>query len=106
VVVVHKTVGGSNPQCLPLDPNFLTPISVGTQHRVYIYGSEYYRYGGSNSHVKRVHLNDVPCAVCHVSYRNAVYMVPPKYTCPTGWTSEYYGYLMAEYYADNHHYCF
>ena len=24
-------------------------------------------------------------------------MVPAKYTCPTGWTREYYGYLMAEY---------
>ena len=26
-------------------------------------------------------------------------MVPAKYTCPTGWTREYYGYLMAEYYS-------
>ena len=26
----------------------------------------------------------VPCAVCHVSNRTAVYMVPAKYTCLTG----------------------
>ena len=36
--------------------------------------------------------------MCHVSNRTAVYMVPAKYTCPTGWTREYYGYLMVEHY--------
>jgi len=30
-------------------------------------------------------------------------MVPAKYTCPTGWTREYYGYLMAGYYYSHHH---
>ena len=25
-------------------------------------------------------------------------MIPAKTTCPTSWTREYYGYLMAEYY--------
>ena len=29
-------------------------------------------------------------------------MVSAKYTCPTGWTREYYGYLMAEYSGNNH----
>ena len=28
--------GGSNPQCLPLNLNFLTPISSGPQHRAYM----------------------------------------------------------------------
>ena len=89
--------GGSNPQCLPLDPNFLTPISARPQHRDYMYGAEYYTYGDNKNPVKGVHINDVPCAVCHVSNRTAAYMVPAKYTCPTGWTREYYGYLMTEY---------
>ena len=74
--------GGSNPQCLPLDPNFLTPIT-GIQHRAYMYGAEY------ESYLPGRHSTDVPCAVCHVSNRTAVYMVPAKYTCPTGWTREY-----------------
>ena len=90
--------GGSNPQCLPLDPNFLPEIT-GTQHRAYMYGgAEYETNTDSNSHVHGLHNNDVPCAVCHVSNCTAVYMVPAKYTCPSGWTTEYYGYLMAEYY--------
>ena len=32
--------GGSNPQCLPLDPNFLTPIT-GIQDRALMYGAEH-----------------------------------------------------------------
>ena len=94
--------GGSNPQCLPLDPNFLTPIS-GTQNRAYMYGAEYETRTDSNSHVHGRHDTDVPCAVCHVSNHTAVYMVPAKYTCPSGWTREYYGYLMAEWHGSGHH---
>ena len=41
------------------------------------------------------------CVVCHVN-NTAVYMVPAKYTCLTGWTREYYGYLMAEQYTHHH----
>ena len=89
--------GGSNPQCFPMDPNFLTPIS-GIQYRSYIYGAEYQTHTDSNSHVHGRLDHDIPCAVCHVSNRTAVYMVPAKYTCPTGWTREYYGYLMSSYY--------
>ena len=84
---------GSNPQCLPLDPNFLKPIS-GTQNRGLIYGAEYETWTDSNSHVHGHHDLEVLCAVCHISNCTAVYMVPAKYTCPTGWTREYYGYMM------------
>ena len=39
----------------------------------------------------------VPCAVCHVSTRSAVLMIPAWCHCPSGWTVEYTGYLMSEY---------
>ena len=94
------TGGGSNPQCLPLDPNFLTPIGGVQTARAYMYGAEYRTWTDSNSQVHGRQNADVPCAVCHVSNRTAVYMVPAKYTCPIGWTREYHGYLMAEYYDD------
>ena len=55
----------------------------------------------SNSYLHGHHNTDVPCAVCHVSNCTALYMVPAKYTCPTGWTREYYGYLMSK--CHNHH---
>ena len=94
--------GGSNPQCLPMDPNFLTPIS-GIQYRSYMHGAEYQTHTDSDSHVNGRNNHDVPCAVCHVSDRTAVYMVPAKYTCPTGWTREYYGYLMSSNYHSGRH---
>ena len=95
--------GGSNPQCLPLDPNFLAPISGDQRYRALMYGAEYETHTYSNSHVHGRHDTEVPCAVCHVSNRTAVYMVPAKYTCPSGWTREYYGYLMAEWHGGSHH---
>ena len=91
------TGGGSNPQCLPLDPNSLTPISGSQSYRAYMHGAEYETHTDSNNHVHGHQNTNVPCAVCYVSNRTAVYMVPAKYTCPSGWTREYYGYLMAEY---------
>ena len=91
----HKSQGGgSNPQCLPLNPSFLRTIS-GPQERGYMYGAEYETNTDSRSHVHGVDDTDVPCAVCYVTERTAVYMVPAKYSCPSGWTREYYGYLMS-----------
>ena len=42
--------GGSNPQYLPLDPNFLTSIR-GTQHRGYMYGAQYQTHTASGTHL-------------------------------------------------------
>ena len=84
--------GGGNPQCLPLDPNFYRTVS-GAQSWGYIYGAEYKE---TNGLVSNSYDTDVPCAVCYVPTRNALYMIPAKYTCPSGWTREYFGYLMSE----------
>ena len=55
------------------------------------HGSEYaYPLQGTHDH-------NVPCAVCHVSTRPTVMIIPAKYRCPSTWTREYYGYLMTEY---------
>jgi len=92
----YKQGGASNPQCLPLDPSYLQEIS-GAQTRTYMYGAEYQTHTDSNSHLHGRHDHDVPCAVCYVTQHSTVYMLPAKYTCPSGWTREYYGYLMSEY---------
>ena len=86
--------GGSNPQCLPLDPNYLKYVP-GTQAsiRLLMYGAE---YQNTNELVSNSFDTDVPCAVCYVPTRTTLYMMPAKYTCPKEWTTEYYGYLMAE----------
>ena len=86
--------GGGNPQCLPSDPNFYKTVS-GAQTYGYIFGAEYEE---TNSLIANSHNTGVPCAVCYVPTRNVLYMLPAKYTCPSGWTREYFGYLMSERY--------
>ena len=88
--------GGSNLQCLPMDPSYLTAISGNQYWRASIYGAEYETVTDSKNHVHGRHDFDILCAVCYSSNHSTVYMVPAKYTCPLGWSREYYGYLMAE----------
>ena len=90
--------GGANPQCLPMDPNYLRSISGDQYWRAHMYGAEYEFVADSSSHFHGIPNTDVPCAVCYVTQRSTVYMLPAKYTCPSGWTREYYGYLMADYF--------
>ena len=40
--------------------------------------------------------NPAPCAVCYVSGRSTILMIPARTQCPDGWTSEYAGYLVSE----------
>ncbi len=60
----------------------------------YIYGTEYeHPIVGTQEHNV--------CAVCHMTTRSAVLMIPSKTSCPPNWIREYYGYLMSEYHG--HH---
>ena len=92
--------GGSNYQCVTLEPqNFA--YGPGTVDASFIYGSEYEMWGNIPKANLHLHEHDVPCVVCYVPKRTAKIMIPGTYKCPTAWTLEYYGYLMAERY--NHH---
>jgi len=72
-------------------------------YRELLYGTEYETHTDSNSYVHGRDETDVPCAVCHFSNCTAVYMVPGKYMCLTGWITEYYEYLMTEYCVSGHY---
>ena len=82
--------GGTNYQCLPNDPEY-TDFRTGVQDYSYIYGVEY-----EFPVVSGVKDHNAPCAVCYISTRTTVLMIPAKLTCPSGWTKEYCGYLMTE----------
>ena len=41
---------------------------------------------------------DAPCVVCYVESRGSQLMIPATYVCPSGWTREYWGYLMTKSY--------
>ena len=81
------------------DPNYLK-YEPGKQSYSLMYGAEY-QY--TNGIIPNSFNTDIPCAVCYVPTRTALYMIPAKYICPKNWTTEYYGYLMAEQNHANHY---
>ena len=86
--------GGANYLCLPDNPNYLRYTNGVQGSRAYLYGAEYDTY--QSSPLSAVLNHNVPCAVCYASTRGTVMMIPGKTVCPSSWTREYYGYLMAE----------
>ena len=92
-----ETGGGANYLCLPEQPQYST-YTAGTQvGRAFLYGAEYETAGNSDGPLSSVHNHNVPCAVCYASTRETVVMIPARLSCPSSWTREYYGYLMAMY---------
>ena len=84
--------GGANYLCMPRDPEYSTTLiyRTGFDDHAPLYGSEY------EAPVQGSHDHNVPCAVCYVSTRPTVIMIPAKASCPPTWTREYYGYLMTQ----------
>jgi len=82
----------AEPLCLPPDPQYLLYQS-GYQNFALIYGAEYETH--ANSPLNQAHNRNIPCALCQVFGRTNKIMIPSHYECPSGWTREYYGYLMA-----------
>lgn len=60
-----------------------------------MYGVE---YEGPPMTTSRENLN-AHCAVCFVPDKSVHFMIPARRSCPSGWTREYYGYLMTEKYS-------
>ena len=88
--VDHDQGGGTNYQCMPNEPDY-SSFSPDIQGYSRMYGVEYkspVRYEAWNG--------NAPCAVCFVSTREAVMMIPARLTCPASWTLEYTGFLMTQ----------
>ena len=85
--------GGANYVCLPKIPQYLSTNEPSWYSRMY--GTEF-----ENVHniFPENHDHDVPCAVCYTSTKSVKLMIPARTSCPSSWTIEYKGYLMA-----NHH---
>ena len=73
---------GSNNRCMSKVPEYnLSYSSSGPLYKAFLYGAKYeYPLQGSPIH-------NVPCAVCHVSTRSAVLMIPDNTNCPPTWLS-------------------
>ena len=89
--------GGANFLCMPQNPQYST-YTPGIQGRGYIYGVEYeHPVGGTGTTVGN---DGATCAVCYISTRESVTMIPARTNCPSSWTREYYGYLMTAHRSD------
>ena len=100
-----KAGSGSNFLCLHEDPQWKTYIDgdqlgliVGVEYELYnsgIYHNNIFSEinNGGNPLVN----NPAPCAVCYVTGRSTILMVPARTQCPDGWTTEYAGYLASAY---------
>ena len=85
--------GAANYLCLPRNPQYLSYRS-GYAVGNYIYGTEYQLWGRS-PYSSHLHDDNVPCVVCEARGRYSHVMIPAWHSCPSGWTEEYYGYLMS-----------
>ena len=86
------TGGGGEYVCLPNNPKY-DKYQDGYQSHSYMYGTEYEI--GFNPFKNKLHDHDAPCVVCYVKSRATQLMIPARSDCPSGWTKEYHGYLMA-----------
>ena len=91
------TGGGANYVCLPKVPQYISTHVPG--HSSYMYGIEYQVdnniFSGKLEH-------NAPCAVCYTSTKSVKLMIPARTSCPSSWTIEYKGYLMAERHIHKH----
>ena len=83
----HNQRGGAAEKiCLPADPEYLDGTAGFTTYdSSRMQGSEYEFHSGPNTDVYQY---NVPCAVCFISTRATVIMVPAKTDCPSSWTHE------------------
>ena len=82
----NKAGGGANYLCIPKDPEYSNTLryQAGAQNFAHLYRTEY------DYPLQGIHDHNVPCAVCCVSTRSKLLMIPAKFSCPQTWTREYF----------------
>ncbi|MFO0598173.1 MAG: hypothetical protein U0228_22915 [Myxococcaceae bacterium] len=99
---------GANTICLASTPVWTTPTgSLMTFNDTnldnsLIYGTEYQTSGGQIG-MDALQDYDAACAVCFQPAASTTFMYPGAATCPAGWTTEYFGYLMSSHYQQAKH---
>lgn len=88
---------GSNLLCLSLSPTW-NDFNDNDQNGALVYGAEYETSGYGISSLASLHDREIPCAVCMRERANVSFMLPGSSVCPSGFTREYPGYLMATHY--------
>ena len=89
--------GTSDTFCMPETPQYLSMDTAAT-HASTLHGLEFETFGDpSTTPFRNLLEHNMPCAVCHTDTKLAVFTIPAQYSCLSGWSLEYNGYLMSEY---------
>ena len=81
---------------MPQSPRYDFTADGKQESRSRIFGAEYRNWAGDHGAMTSQHGHDVPCAVClSRGGRTQSLMIPATTLCPSGWTTEYEGYLSA-----------
>jgi len=91
--------GGTNYLCLPEVPQWANNTKKdGFQGGPKLFGTEYelidFPFSTANNVGKSLLQNDAPCVLCYVPTRSAQIMIPARTDCPSGWTKDYWGFLV------------
>ena len=85
--------------CLPETPKYNKKIDGNIGNSSYIYNTLLDLSGYHDSimiNTSTPGFHQALCAVCQVTYRSNAIMLPGTIYCPSGWTREYQGYIMAQ----------
>ena len=76
----------------------------GNHYGAQLYGVEYQTSGyGLYGDYRSVHDGEVPCAVCENNNARSTFTLFGNVTCPSGYSSDYTGYVFADYYTSYNH---
>ena len=89
--------GASDFICLTSQGKYHSASTTTNSGLAYMYGTEF-EIAPNQALTRGRHDHNVPCAVCEVDNRSKHLMIPGTYECPSGWTTEYFGWLMTGHY--------
>ena len=87
--------GSASYLCLHETPQFLRTTPGQQEGRTGIHATEY-EVRASPPAFGNMRGHNAPCVVCYVPTRTTKITIPARTSCPSSWTREYYGYLMAD----------
>ena len=90
---------GANHLCLTSTPSWSgASYHDASQNGALLYGTEFETSGYGVSTLVNRYQYDARCALCLVDAASVSLMIPGTVSCPSGWTRQYWGYIMATHY--------
>ena len=97
----YDTEGGtSDTLCLAGNPQYKSgPLS--SSNAAQLSGVRNEVFGSPATPLRNRLYTYLPCALCYTTTKSTSFVLPGRYTCPSGWSAEYSGYIMTEWTGNN-----